>query len=121
VAADHRPHQIDVVNHEIEHDGDVGATRIERREAIALDEPGRAHVRQRRPNGAVESLDVAGLHDHTRSPREREQLVRLLEADRDWLLDEDVLSTFQGCLRDDVMRRSRHDDRDCVRLVEQLR
>ena len=38
VLADQREHEIDVVDHQVEHDGHVGAARIERREPVALDE-----------------------------------------------------------------------------------
>ena len=68
-AADERAHEIDVVDHQIEHDGDVRAARIERREPVALDEPRRVDVRQRRAHGAIEPLDVAGLHHARRCAR----------------------------------------------------
>ncbi len=38
MSAHERPHEVNVVDHEIQNDGNVGAARIEWSEAIALDE-----------------------------------------------------------------------------------
>ncbi len=88
MAAHQRTHEIDVVDHEIEHDGDVRTARIERRQTIALDEAGLLDVRQRGTNRAIESLDVACLDQRARSRRDPQELVRLGQRRRDRLLDE---------------------------------
>jgi hypothetical protein len=55
------------VDHEIEHDGDVRAARIEGREPVALDEARLFDIRQRRTNCAIEPLDVTGLDERAGS------------------------------------------------------
>ena len=87
-AADERVHEVDVVDHEVEHDRDVGPARIERRQAVALDEPRRVDVRQRGADRAIEPLDVARLHQRAVRARERQHLVGLVERRRDRLLDQ---------------------------------
>ena len=67
VRAHELENQIEVVNHEIEDHGHVGAARLERRQPVDLQKPGFVQVRCRRPHGAVEPLDVADLeHDAAR-------------------------------------------------------
>ena len=83
-----RPNQIDVVNHEVEHDRDVGAARIEGCEPIALDESRPLDVRERSANCPVEPLDVSRLDQGAGALRQRQELVRLAERRRDRLLDE---------------------------------
>src|SRR5918992_4019234 len=120
VTANERSHQIDVVNHQVEDDSDVRAAGVEGRETIALDESRRTDVRQRRPDRPVEPLDVPGLYDHAGASCELEQLVRLLEADGDRLLDQHVFPPLEGRLGDRVVRRRRHDNGYRVCRVEQL-
>ena len=80
--------EIDVVDHQIQNDSDVGTTRIEWRQSIALDKPRLVDVRQRGTNRAVEPLDMACLDQCTGPLRQRQQLVSFTERRRDRLLDE---------------------------------
>jgi hypothetical protein len=78
-SANERSHQIDVVDHQVEHHRDIRAARIERREPVTLDEPRAFDVRQGRANCSVEPLDVSGLNQGTSAFGNREEIVRLLE------------------------------------------
>jgi hypothetical protein len=120
VATDYGSHQVDVMNHQIQDDGNVGAARVERGQPVALDEAGRADVRERGPDCPIEALDMTGLHDDASAPRQREQLVSLLERHGDGLLDQYVLAALEGSLRDGVVGRRRDDDRQRVGCIEQL-
>src|SRR4051812_12283665 len=98
------------MDHQIEHDGDLGATRIERRQSIALDESWLVHERQCRANRAIETLDVSGLDQRARPPSERKQLVRLFERGGDRLLDEKMPTMLERSLRHCKVRGGRHSD-----------
>ena len=63
-AAGEMEHQIEIVDHEIEHDGDVGAPGLEGRQPEALDVPGAVQVGLRRADGPVVALDVPDLELH---------------------------------------------------------
>ena len=116
---DERAHEVDVVDHQVEHDRDVGAARIERRQPVALDEPRVVDVRQRGAHGAIEPLDVAGLQHRARAPRDREQRVGFLDRRRDRLFDQHVQPALERRRGDGVVRRRRHDDAHRVDGVEQ--
>jgi hypothetical protein len=88
VTADQRPHEIDVVNHQIEHDGHVRAARVERREPVALDEPSFLDMRKRRANRTIEPLHVPRLDERARFRGDREQFIGLGQRCRDRLLDQ---------------------------------
>jgi hypothetical protein len=111
--------EVDVVNHEIEHDGDVRAARIERREPVALDEARLLDVRQRRANRAIESLDVPGLHERTRAAARWRELIGLVQGRGDRLLDQHVNAALQRRGRGGEVRRRRHDDAQRVDRIEE--
>ena len=72
--------QVDVVDHQVEDHVDVGAARLERRQAMGLDEQRRAqHVGERHERG-VEALEMADLEDPAARRGERDQRVGLVEA-----------------------------------------
>ena len=119
-AADEREHEVDVVDHQVEHDRDVGAARIERREPVALDEARRVDVRQRRADRAVEPLDVSRLQRSRRAPlRSRAARRPPRASSRSASRSARACPRSSAALRDGVVRRRRHDDRHRVDLVEQ--
>ena len=61
--ADQALDQVDVVDHQVEHDVDVGAALAERREPMGLDEARRAQRAGERQDRRIESLEVADLQD----------------------------------------------------------
>ena len=72
--ADDRLHDVDVVNHEVEHDIDVGAALPIRREPVALNEPRRVQIRLRGQDRGVEALEMPDLEDPLLPRRELDQL-----------------------------------------------
>ena len=55
---DERQDDVEVMNHQVEHDVDVGAARLERREPVAFHEPGRRDAAAHCDEGGVEALEV---------------------------------------------------------------
>ena len=61
--ADQQCHQVEVVDQQIEHHVDIGASSAERGEPVPLDEQRLADQRHRRGKGGVEALEVPDLED----------------------------------------------------------
>ena len=76
VGAHELEHEVEVVDHEVENDGDVRAARLERGEAVDLEEARLVQVRRRRPHGAVEPLHVPDLQHHPALRRAAHELLR---------------------------------------------
>src|SRR5438270_3363491 len=119
VRSDECQQQIDVVDHQIEHHGDVRAAEAERRQSLAVDEPRTLDVWKRRPHRAVESFDVSDLHDDPALLRQIEQGIRFLKRRRNRLLDEDVPTSVDRRAGNRKMLRCRYHDDHCIRCVEQ--
>src|SRR5450759_390525 len=118
--ADQREEQVDVVDHEIEHHGDIRAPRAERRQSLAVDEPWHLHVWKRCTHRPIEPLDVANLDHHASFPGELEESIGLFQRRRDRLFDEDVLAALDSRARDGEMRRGGHDDDDRIGRFEEI-
>jgi hypothetical protein len=86
--ADESQHEIDVVNHQVQHYRDVRSTRIERSQSVTIDEPRRLDKWQRRANRSVEPLDVTRLDERASACGDRQQLVGFRQSCGDRLLDE---------------------------------
>ena len=65
--------EIEIVDHQVEHDGDVGPPGLEGRQPVALQIAGIVQVGPRRAHGAVEALDVPDLERHPAARRRRDQ------------------------------------------------
>ena len=78
------------------------------------------HVRHRRADGPIESLDVTNLHQQTARGRERDEFVGLVERDGDRLFDQEVFARGQRRLGHGEVRGCRHDDRHCVNGRQQV-
>ena len=119
-AAHERANEVDVVDHQVEHDRDVGAARIERRQPIALDEPRRCRRTAARAHGAVEALDVARLQARRPSAR---AIASSASASSSVAAIGFSISTCKPALQrrrgHRVVRRRRHDDAHRVDDVEQ--
>ena len=70
-AAGQMQHQVEVVDHEIEHHGHVGAAGLERRQPLALDVPRAVEVGLGGAKRAIVALDVAHLELEPARPRPR--------------------------------------------------
>ena len=58
LGARQRAGEVEVVDHEVEHDIDLGAARLEAGEPLGLDEHRPVHAREQRAEGTVVALDV---------------------------------------------------------------
>jgi hypothetical protein len=112
-------YEIEIVNHQIEHNRHIGSTWVERRQPIALNEPRTVDERHRGAHGAIETLHVTDLQHHTGRLRERNQFVRFRQGYGERLLDEDVLAGTQCARRDREVRGRRHHDRHGIDEFEQ--
>ena len=83
------------MDHQVEDDVDVEAAGRERAEAMNLDEPGLEGGLAQRVDGRVEPLDVPDLQDRPLLAGQPDQVLRLLQAGRHRLLDEDVLACLE--------------------------
>ena len=119
--SDERMHEIEVVDHEIEHDGHIGAARTERRETVALDKPGAIDKRHRRADRTIKPFDVTNLQQHTGRSRPRQQIVGFVKRHRERLLDEYVLAAIDRRRCNRMVSGRRHHDGDGVNLVEHRR
>ena len=74
------PHQLEdqvqVVDHQVEDDGDIGPAGLKRRQPIGLEETRLLEIWGRRANGPVEPLDVTNLEDQLLACRPLDQLLR---------------------------------------------
>ena len=85
----------EIVNHEVEHDPDVGAAIWERRKPMRFDEARMGQARFQRAEHRIETLDMPDLQNEMAPRRELSQLTRLGRVIRDWLLDQQMLPFFQ--------------------------
>ena len=118
--ADQLLDEVDVVDHEIEHDADVGAAQLERREPVRLDEAQLLQTAGRGQDRRIETFEVADLQRAVVNTRDVDELARLGNGGRDGLLDEHVNAVPEQRAADRMMQWSRHREADCVDLVEDL-
>ena len=85
-AAGQPQHQVEIVNHQVEHDRDIGAPRLERREPLALDVPRPVEIGLRGAKGAIVALDVPHLELHLAPRRRGDEGIGLGDRGREWLL-----------------------------------
>jgi hypothetical protein len=119
MTANERTDEIDVVNHEIQHDGHISAARVERGKPVALDEARCINERKRAANGAIEPLDVPRLNQCAGAFGDSEQIVGLVQCRGDRLLNHHVDAALERRLRDRVMADRGDDNRDGLDLIEQ--
>ncbi len=76
------------MDHEIEHDADVGAAEGIGGQPVRFDEPGMGEIMLGRLDGRIEPLEMAHLEDEPLSRGRGQQVVRFLQRGGDGLLDE---------------------------------
>src|SRR5260221_3335701 len=81
---------VEVVDHQVQHDVDVEAAGRERAQAMHLDEARLRDRGQEDVGGRIEALDVPDLEQGSPLLRQRDQVVRFLEGRGHGLLDQDV-------------------------------
>ena len=112
--------QVEVVDHEIEHDGDVGAARLEGGEALALEVERMVQQRLRGPQRLVEALDVPDLQLDALPRRLGDQLVGLAHGGGERLFHEHGHAAPQHLQTDLGVVRRGDGDGDGAHRPEQL-
>ena len=95
LGADQGQDQVDVVDHEVQDDADIGRAEGEAGGPHGVDEPGRAEVRQHGREGRVEAFDVADLEDAVMAAGRLDQLVGLGQRGGQGLFDQEVGARLQ--------------------------
>jgi hypothetical protein len=85
-----RENDVEIVNHQVEHDVYVERSRREDTEAVGLEEHGFVQRSERRGDGWVEALQVTDSNDAVVLLRECKNLVSFAEGGGEGFLDEDV-------------------------------
>ena len=119
VRAHQGEHQIEIVNHQIEHRPNVGRSARERPVPFALDQLGPERLGRDRFEGGIEALDVADLNDAVSAPGGLDDGIRLVERRRKRLFDEHMDAVLEKRRRHRVMLHGRHDDAGGIDLIEQ--
>lgn len=101
---DEREHDVEVVNHQIQHDADVHGAGWVGREAMAFDELGFGRGGLEKFENGIEPLDVADLENEIFLEREFAEFGGLRGFASHWFLDEDVFTGGEELLGDFVMR-----------------
>ena len=114
-------HDVDVVDHEIEHHVHVRAALAVGREAVALDEARRVQIRLGGQDRCVEALEMPDLQDAPGMGGKRDQLARLGGRLGDRLLDQHVRAGGEEVACDREVRRRRRDDAHRIDRTEQAR
>jgi hypothetical protein len=113
-------YEIEIVNHEIEHDGDIGAARLERSQPKTLDVARTVQERLRRPECAVVPLDVTHLQLHPPSLGAGDEVVRLSQRYRERLLHEHGDAHIERACANLSVGRGGHRDRNRLHLAQQI-
>ena len=82
--ADQLLDQVDVVDHEIEHDAHVGAAQLERREPVRLDEAQLLQAACRGQDRRIEAFEVTDLQRAVVGTRDIDELARFGNASSRW-------------------------------------
>ena len=90
--------QVQIMDHQVQHHGDIQAARAEGRGAHRLkrQRPPAGRGCHHGPKGSREAFNMPHLQDSPLPSRERNQLIRLIQARRDGLFDEDMPPRRQG-------------------------
>ena len=112
-------HDFEIVDHQIEHDADVGAASGIGGEPVRLDEAGRVSFSSSALSAGIEALDVADLQDELLGVGEIDQRLGLLGVVGDRLFDQDVLAQAEKERADFVMRAGRRGDGGGIDLLGQ--
>ncbi len=86
---------LEIVNHEIEHDADIGAAIRIRGEAMRLDETRMREPFFERAQDGIEALDVADLEDEVTLGGQTRQRGGVVGVFRDRFLDQEMLPGFE--------------------------
>ena len=119
VRADELEHEIEVVDHEVEDHRHVGAARLERGQALGLEEPRLLEVRRGGAHCAVEPLHVPDLEHGLRGGGALHQLLRARDRVRQGLLHQQAPAPLQHRQPHTGVGRRRHRHRHRCDAIEQ--
>ena len=108
LGVDQPQHDVDVVDHQVHHDGVLLDPRHEGAKPSRLDEDRPVHDVADLLHGAVEALDVPDVQDGRARARDPEQLARLFQGRRHRLLDEHAHARLEQVLRHREVRVGGH-------------
>ena len=112
-------YQVEVVDHEIEDHGHVGAARLERGQPVDLEEPGLGQIRRRGADGAIEALHVPHLEHQALPGGVTHELVCPLERIGERLLHQQREAPLEDRLAHLRVHGSGHRDGHGIRTLEQ--
>ena len=112
---------LQVVDHQVQHNVDIQATRAELRHPLNFDEAGHKTRRQHSLNGGIVELDMAHRQHHPARGGGCHQRVRLVQGGGDRLLHQNVDPGLDQTSRDFKVIHGRHGDhRDIDGLSQRL-
>ena len=113
-------HQIDVVNHQIQHGADVGRTSGERADPRRFDEPRLIEIGFGGDQRRIKTFDMSDLEHGLAASGRGHQIVGFAHAAGQWFFDQDVQAAIEKRQRDVAMRvRGSGDDRR-VDFIDQV-
>ena len=101
-------HNVEIVNHQIEHDIDVEGPRGELANPMDLKIHRLANVWSQRDHRGIEALEMSHLENRVALLGGANHSIGFFERSRDWLLDQDVNPRLEQTTRDFAVRFSRH-------------
>jgi hypothetical protein len=110
-AAGQVKYEVEIVNHQVQHHGDVGPTGLERGQSQALDITWALQIRLGRPEGPVVPFDMSHLQLHLLTVCCRDQPIGLGQGSRQWLLHQYGHAKLESAQSDFGMSGSGHCDR----------
>ena len=108
------------MDHQVEHDADVRAARLEWREPVRLDEARRGQLVRDGKDHGIEALEVAHLQNEPLAAGQRDELARLVRRRRDRFLDQHVGAGREEIAGNSVVQRGRRRDADGVDAADEL-
>ncbi len=104
LAVGQRQDQVEVVDHEIEHDGNIGAACFECAGAGGFQVERAAGAGDKGRVGGGEALEMADLENGAIVARELSEVIRISQCGSDGFLDQDVAAGAEGLAGDGVVR-----------------
>ena len=120
VFADQPLHDVQIVNHQIEHDIDVERTRGEFPDAMDFEVDGIAHVWTQGYERGIEAFEMADLEQRASLLRGSNHSIGFSQRWRDRLFDQHVNPRFQQSAGDLAMRFRRNRETDGIDAANQI-
>src|SRR5262249_38337615 len=119
LGVDHAQDDVEVVNHQIEDDIDVGAALAEGRQAVTLDETRLRENAGKRADGRIEAFEVPDLQNALVPFGHLDQALPVGNRLGHWLFDQDIDSLGEKIVRQRGMHGCRNGEADTVDTTEQ--